>query len=156
MATSLELSIRLARRSEFTEELIRDRVSRLEQLYDGITSCHVSVSAPHQKQRTGQHYEISLEIRVPGTELAVSHNTGQSDAHEAIHVAIRDAFNAMERQLVRWKDKRRRHVKAHSDQPRTLSRLEANYADETDMTESETFEPVDPDIDRAGSDSRPS
>ena len=138
MTTSLELSIRSADASGFTKELINDRVNRLERIYDGITSCHVTVDSPQQKQRSGQHYEIRLELRVPGTELAVSRNTGQSDAHEAIHVAVRDAFDAMERQLGRWKEKRRRHVKAHSDKPRSLAELEINilnHVEQKDLTD---------------------
>lgn len=50
-------------------------------------------------------FEIRFEIRVPGTELAVSHRPGDLSTHEVVHVTVRDAFDAMERQLKDWKPK---------------------------------------------------
>ena len=114
MAIPLELSFRHLKRSDFIEDKIKERCKRLESLSGEITYCHVVVSAPHHHQNKGNHYEVNVELRVPGTELAVTKNTGVSDAHEDLYVAIRDAFEAVERQLTRWKEKRRLDVKAHS------------------------------------------
>ncbi len=118
MAITIELSFRNLERSEFIEDNIKQRCKRLESLSDEITFCHVVVSAPHQHQHKGNHYEVHVELRVPGTELAVTKNTGVSDAHEDLYVALRDAFEALERQLNRWKEKRRSDVKEHSRPPR--------------------------------------
>jgi len=109
-----ELSFRNLERSEFIEKNVIERCKRLELLSDEITHFHVVLSAPHQHQRKGNHFEVHVCLKVPGTELAVAHNTGGSDAHEDFYVALRDAFNAIERKLTRWKEKRRRDVKAHS------------------------------------------
>lgn len=61
------------------------------------------VAAPHRHQHKGNAYEVRIEARVPGTELAVSNNPGAPEAHDDLHAAIRDAFDAMERQIKKWK-----------------------------------------------------
>jgi ribosomal subunit interface protein len=115
METPLELSFKNMQHSDFVEGLIREKVAKLERLHDRITSCHVYVEAPHKRHRKGNQYEIRIEVRVPGTELAVNNKPGDVNAHEEINVAIRDAFNAMERQLQRWKQKVSGEVKLHDD-----------------------------------------
>ncbi len=92
-------------RSPAVEEAVRERALKLEKLFDGITSCHAYVHALQRNQRKGNHYEVRLEVRVPGTELAVSNRPGDRNAHEDVYVAVRDAFDAMERQLKRWKER---------------------------------------------------
>lgn len=103
MQTPLEIHFNNMERSEAVEAAIRTRAEKLEQFYGGITSCHVFVDAPHHHHRKGNRYEIRLEVRIPGKELAVNQKPGDVNAHEDIYVAIRDAFDAMERQLKKWK-----------------------------------------------------
>lgn len=103
MQTPLEIHFNNMERSEAVEAAVRQRTGKLEQLYDGITSCHAFVDAPHHHHRKGNHYEVRLEVRIPGKELVVNNKPGDVNAHEDVHLAIRDAFNAMERQLKRWK-----------------------------------------------------
>jgi ribosomal subunit interface protein len=103
MQTPLEVHFNNMEHSEAVEAAVRERAGKLEQFFDGITSCHVYIDAPHHHQRKGNRYEVRLEIRIPGKKLAVNNKPGDVNAHEDVHVAIRDAFNAMERQLKRWK-----------------------------------------------------
>lgn len=114
MQTPLEIAFVDTAPSPAAEARIRERVARLERRFDGIVSCHVYVGAPHRHHRKGIHYEIRVEVRVPGSELVVSGKPGNLNAHEDIYVAIRDAFDAMERQLEEWKERIRRDVKRHS------------------------------------------
>lgn len=103
MQTPLEIHFKNMGRSEAVETAVRERIGKLEKLFDGITSCHVYIDAPHRHHRKGNHYEVRMEVRIPGKELAVNNKPGDVNAHEDVYVAIRDAFNAMERQLKRWK-----------------------------------------------------
>ena len=103
MQTALEIAFVDTQRSPAVEADVRNRVTKLERLCDRITSCHVFVAAPHQHHRKGNQFEVRIELRVPGTELAVSNQPGDSNAHFDVHVAVRDAFDAMERQLTKWK-----------------------------------------------------
>lgn len=113
MQTPLEMSFKNMSRSEAIEKRTQAMVDGLEQLYGGITSCHVFVAAPHRHHRTGRHYDVRIEVRVPGAELAVNNEPGDVNAHEDINVAIRDSFRAMERQLEKWKDRAQGRVKTH-------------------------------------------
>ncbi len=105
MQIPLEISFVDTELSPAVEFDVRQHVKKLEKFYDAITSCHVYVAAPHQHHRKGNQYEVRIEVRVPGTELAVSHRPGDVNAHEDIHVTVRDAFNAIGRQLKKWKEK---------------------------------------------------
>lgn len=114
MAIPIELSFRNLEHSDFVENKVRKRCVKLEAICNEITYCHVVLSSPHKHQHKGNHYEVHLEVRVPGAEIAVTRNTGASSAHEDLYVAIRDAFTAIERKITRWKEKRRLDVKEHS------------------------------------------
>ena len=114
METPLELSFRNMEPSDFVAKAVAERASKLELFYGRITSCHVFVEAPHRHHRKGNLYTVRIELRVPGKELAVNNKPGDVKAHEDLHVAIRDAFNAMRRQLKRWKGRASGDVKAHA------------------------------------------
>lgn len=103
MQTPLEISFTNMDPSPAVEARVRERAEKLERLYDRITSCHVYIEAPHQQHRKGNRFEVRIKARVPGTELAVSNNPGRDEDHEDIYIALRDAFNAMERQLKKWR-----------------------------------------------------
>lgn len=116
MDVPLEVSFANMDVSERVEAEVRRRVDRLQQFYGRINSCHVYVTAPHQSQRKGNAYEIHVEVRVPGRELAVTNSPGRMEAHQDVLLAVRDAFNAMERRLKRWKQRRTGEVKSHPGQ----------------------------------------
>ncbi len=113
MQTSMELAFLGVEPSDQIKALVAEKVEHLETFYDGITSCHVYICAPHQSQRTGNLYEVTIEVRVPGDELVVHHNQGDAAEHEYLRTAVRDAFAAMAQELKRWKHKIRGDVKAH-------------------------------------------
>lgn len=113
MQTPLEIAFIDTKPSPAVEARIRERAERLERHYGGITSCHVYVAEPHRHHRKGNLYEVRIEIRVPGTELATSDRPGNVFAHEDVYVALRDAFDAIERQLEKWKHVARGDVKTH-------------------------------------------
>jgi len=117
MQTPLELVFDDVESSPAVEQRVRERVGRLERFYDGITSCHVALSTPHRHQRKGRHWSVRIEVRVPGTELVTSREPGDVEAHEDLLVAIRDAFDAMERELKAWHAKIQGDVKTHVPPP---------------------------------------
>lgn len=86
-------------RSMSAEAKIRERIQHLERFHDRIISCHVKVEAPHRHGRHGKIFHVSIDIRVPGGEVAVSNAHEMNHAHEDLLVAIRDAFDAAERKL---------------------------------------------------------
>ena len=92
---------------------IDERLERLEQFFGRITRCHVVVEAPHQRRRQGNLYEVRLDVTTPSGDLSINRKPGDDQAHFDLLVAIRDAFDAMERQLRRWKDEHTGRPEAH-------------------------------------------
>lgn len=75
----------------------------------------VVIEAPHHHGQKGRIYRVHVDITVPGAEI-LSGKTQVSHAHEDVRVAIRDSFDAAQRQLedvVRKKSGYR--VKPHPD-----------------------------------------
>lgn len=95
-------------------ERIDGRVKRLEKRFGRITRCHVVVEASHQRHRQGNQYEVRLDLTAPGGELTVSRKPGDVNAHTDLLVTVRDAFDAMEQQLRRWKDEHTGRPEVHA------------------------------------------
>lgn len=113
MQIPLEISFQDVAPSESIETLVRERTDRLERFHRNITSCHVHLRAPHRRHDKGNHYEVSIEARVPGGDFTVHQRKGDVGAHEHLAVAVRDAFSAMERKLTARRQMARGDVKTH-------------------------------------------
>lgn len=85
--------------SPAVEAALRERIDRLERFHERITSCNVVVEAPHRHGRKGKIYHVSVELTVPGRQIFVGREREENHAHEDVYVAIRDSFNAAQRQL---------------------------------------------------------
>ena len=106
MSIPTEVKFLNADRSEALEARIRERVERLERFHDGLLACEVVVSAPHQHKHKGHVYRVAVRLELPGGELLANRGSEKDHAHEDPYVAVRDAFDAMKRQL---EDHVRRH-----------------------------------------------
>ena len=113
MQTPIEIAFRHVEPTEDIKTMVMEKADHLETFYNGITSYHVYIRAPHQSQSKGNLYEVTIEVRVPGDELVVHHNQNDVAEHEHLRVAIRDAFAAMAIELKRWKDQIKGEVKSH-------------------------------------------
>jgi len=113
MQSPLELVFKNVAPSDEIKALVDQKAAHLETFYDGITSCHVYIRAPHGSQRTGNLYQVTIELRVPGNELVVRHNQSDVAKYEHLRVAVREAFTAMAEKLKSWKDQIRGDVKVH-------------------------------------------
>lgn len=81
------------------EERIRKRVDRLEQIYPRIISCHVVAQESHRRHLKGKLYSVRINVGVPGGEIVANHEQHDKHSHEDFYVAMRDAFDVLERQL---------------------------------------------------------
>lgn len=106
----VQITIRDIPFSPAIETLIRKRTEKLHQFYDRICSCRVVVELPQKHKHQGKLYNVRIDVTVPGKELVV---TRKQD--EDIYVAIREAFNAIVRQLEEHSRKRHGRVKTHND-----------------------------------------
>ena len=114
MMAPAEIIFRDMPRSEALESNIRDKINKLERLFDHITSCHVVVEETHQHKQQGKLFHIRINLNVPDKELVVSREKHDKQQHEDPYIAVRDAFKAMQRQLSAHTHRLRGSVKAHS------------------------------------------
>ena len=98
MDTPLEIAFRNMESSEALEALVRERADKLHRYFDRINSVRVAVEVDHKSQGGAKSYHVRIETRVPGQELVVSQDPGDRDHFDAYRT-VRDAFDAMERQL---------------------------------------------------------
>lgn len=112
MQVPLEISVRWLDLSPPLDAELRKRAAKLERYYNRITSCRIAVEAPtgnhHQE---GGPYRVRVDVTVPGAELVADKSA------EDVFAAIRDAFNAMDRQVETYSQKQRGDVKTQVAPP---------------------------------------
>jgi len=97
---------------------IRERVGKLERLYNRLIGCRVSVEHLHRRHQTGNVYEVHIEMRVPGDDVVVSHEPHHAKDRYTdpdVGTAIRTAFKTAERRLLDFKQRQRGDVKVHEE-----------------------------------------
>src|SRR5512135_2406168 len=114
MELPLQISFREIEPSPAIAARIRKKAARLERFFPHITSCRVVVEAPHRRHREGKLYQVSLDLTVPGGEIAVNRDGPLDHAHEDLFVAIRDTFDAAARRLKEHARRLRREVKSYA------------------------------------------
>lgn len=105
MQVPLELSTRRIVLSPGLEADLRKRATRLERHFDRITSCRIALEQPGNHHHEGGPYRVRLDITVPGSELVADKEA------EDLNTAIREAFEAAERQVEEYSQRRRGEVK---------------------------------------------
>ena len=121
MPTEVLISFRGMETSPSAEAQVRRRAEELDQFSDRLGTCRVMLEASHRRHRQGMTYHVSVDLAVPGGKVVVNRDPGEDHAHEDLHVAIRDAFDAARRRL---QDHMRRldgQVKHHKASDVTIS-----------------------------------
>jgi cold shock CspA family protein len=112
-----EISFRNLEKTEFLEDLIREKVARLERLCDYLISCRVAVESPQEHQESGQPFRVRIDLKVPpGHELVATKEPTEGDIHNELPGVLRDAFGALERQLKKLVEQQRGEIKRHPEQ----------------------------------------
>lgn len=117
MKVPLQIHFHNLEPSDAVEANVRKRAARLERYCDEIISCRVSIESPHKHHHQGNIYHVTIDVRTPGDESVASRTPAQRHAHEDVYVAIRDAFDAVLRQLKDHQLKKRGQVKSHETPP---------------------------------------
>lgn len=95
------------------EPEIRRRAEKLEQWGQELISAHVTVEAGGNRKHQGLDYQVTIEARVAGGEAVVSRHHRGPDAT----LAVRAAFDAMDRQLRERLEKLREPLPGQPAQP---------------------------------------
>jgi ribosomal subunit interface protein len=113
----VELAFRNMDASPAVEDRVRARIAKLAQFHDHIMACRVVIESHHRHHHKGNLYHVRIDLTIPGGELVVNREPGEHHAHEDVYVAVRDAFDAMTRQLQDAVRKQRGKVKHHEAPP---------------------------------------
>jgi len=113
MQIPVQIAFRNLKPSEAVTAEINERAAKLENFCDRIIGCRVTVQALHKHHRRGHHYHVRVDVTVPGAELVAGREPDEHHAYTDIYVAIRDAFDAVRRQLEEYVRERRGDVKTH-------------------------------------------
>jgi ribosome-associated translation inhibitor RaiA len=93
--------------TEPIETLIRERAFKLERFHSRIVGCRVTVEGPDGHHRNGGQYKVRIELSIPGNGILVNHKGGGN-----LPMAVRDAFDAAQRQLDEREELRRSERRA--------------------------------------------
>lgn len=99
MISDTQVVFRNIEHSDAVESAVYKRLEKLERYCDEIQSLKVTLETPHNNHYKGKVYHVGVEALVPNHDIVVTHDQHDNHAHEDIYVAIRDAFNAVERRL---------------------------------------------------------
>ena len=117
MKLPLEIVFRNLEPSPAIEAKVRERADKLDTFYGDIMSCRVVVEASHKHHHKGNLYHVRVDVTVPGAELIANRVPHRNHAHEDVYVAMRDAFDAVRRQLEDYARRRRGRIKTHAAPP---------------------------------------
>ena len=125
MKSDTQVVFRGVDHSQAVEEAVQKRAEKLERYSDQIQSLRVTVESPHNNHHKGKVYHVGVEAFIPNHDIVVNHDQHDKHAHEDIYVAIRDTFDAVERQIKEINEKERRlsriSSKAMEDSPDIVS-----------------------------------
>ncbi|MBL9214976.1 MAG: ribosome-associated translation inhibitor RaiA [Opitutaceae bacterium] len=117
MLPTIQIGFRNMEPSPAVSARIQDEFEKLGRYAGRMVSCRATIIAPHRHHRHGRHYQVHLDIRIPGRDIVVQHEpsarqvlrregatklTRQAEVdapHRDPYVAIRDAFDAARRRL---------------------------------------------------------
>jgi cold shock CspA family protein/ribosome-associated translation inhibitor RaiA len=105
MQIPLEVSARRLDLTPALEAELRERAGKLDHLYGRLTSCRIAVDGPNGRRNEGGPYRVRLDITAPGAELVADKEAATLEA------ALDDAFEAAERQVKDFAERRRGVVK---------------------------------------------
>ena len=114
MQTPVEIRFHNLTPSPAVEDAVRERADKLEKFIHDIVSCRVTIEAAHKRHRHGNLFSVRIDVRFSGGEAVASHGGSDNHAHEDVYVAVRDAFDAVRRQLEDRVRIRRGDVKPHA------------------------------------------
>lgn len=109
MTMPLQITLRDMPASPAVEQRIREKADKLSRFYDRIMGCRVVVEMAQRHKHQGKLHCVRIDLTVPGAELVANHAQD-----EDVYVAIRDAFQAIGRQLEDYARRQRGDVKAHA------------------------------------------
>lgn len=118
MQTPIQIAFHNIEPSPAIKARVTERAKKLDHYHDRIITCRVTIDSPHRHHHHGKFFHVRIDVTVPQGEIVVNREPEKNHAHEDVFVAIRDAFDAMQRQLQDRLREQRGDVKTHETSPR--------------------------------------
>jgi cold shock CspA family protein/ribosome-associated translation inhibitor RaiA len=116
MRPILEVNYRNVDKTPQLENLIEEKLAKLQEVCGDLVSCRVSLEKPQQHQRVGNPYRVRLDLKAPGREIVTVRESTEGDMHDPLPKVVRDAFAAARRQLKEYMQRKQGEVKVHPEQ----------------------------------------
>lgn len=78
---------------------IERHAEKLQRFAPRLTDCQVTVSLDEQRHQKGNRYQVHVRATMPGGDFDAGRSPPLDQSHEDAYVAVRDAFDALRRQL---------------------------------------------------------
>ena len=111
MKQALEVRFLGLEPSPAVEAAAREKAAKLDQFRGDLMSCRVTIELAHKHKHQGQPYAVRIDVTVSDQELCIDRVQ-----NEDVYVALRDAFDAMKRQLEDSARRARGQEKLHAPQ----------------------------------------
>ena len=108
MDSQAELFFRNMQPSKELTQLVKERVEKLEHLYQHITSLRVTIGLQNHTHRSGNVPEVHIDIQVPGQTVVVKQHPEEGGA--TAMAVVHKAFDAAAQQLKEYKQRKMGHV----------------------------------------------
>lgn len=117
MKVAPEVTYRGIDKSEAIDNLIHQKMAKLEQVCDHISSCHVVVEKAQERPRNKSPYRVRLDITIPpGHELVAESSLAVGKQYVGLDTVIRDAFDKAWRQVRDLSRQQREHDVAQTSE----------------------------------------
>lgn len=111
-----EITYRGIDKSQAIDDLINEKIAKLEQVCDHISSCHIAVEKAQDRPRDKSPYRVRLDITVPPShEVVAESSLAIAKQYVGLDTVIRDAFDKAWRQLRELSRQQREHDTAKTN-----------------------------------------
>ena len=117
MKVKPEITYRHLEKTAAIQSLVEEKIAKLEQFCDYINSCRVVIEKDSDRPSSGSPYRVSIDLTIPhNRELAVVESPDRGKQYIPVETVIRDAFEAMRRQLISITTEQKGERKVHPEQ----------------------------------------
>lgn len=108
MQNPIQITFRDIPHSLSVEAYIRDKIDKLEQFFNPIISCQITIEQSQKHNHQGKLYNIHIVVSVPDNVITTTLNQDEN-----FYTAFQRAFDDCKKQLDEYTDKLKGHVKKH-------------------------------------------
>ncbi|MBD0314135.1 MAG: ribosome-associated translation inhibitor RaiA, partial [Microcoleus sp. T3-bin5] len=80
-----EITYRNVDKTNALDTLVEEKIAKLEQFCNYISSCHIAIEKIHDRPRSGSPYRVRIDLTVPpGHELVAESNPSDTNQYAPV------------------------------------------------------------------------